>query len=113
MSPLIPANLSQTLNRKKKHEKDPTVFHGSYEEVLQKSHAVPITPVDPLELLEPDEPGAELAKEARVWKVYVKEADKWDTELIEGWNRSLDVILVFAALFSAVLTAFIIESPKC
>ncbi|CAE6452358.1 unnamed protein product, partial [Rhizoctonia solani] len=69
-----------------------------------------VAPVDPLELLEPDEYGTEMGKEARVWKIYVKEADKWDMELIDGWNRSLDMILVFAALFSAISSAFIIES---
>lgn len=63
-------------------------------------------------LLEFEEYGAELGKEARVWKVYVKETEKWDTELVEGWNKSLDVILVFAALFAAVATAFLIESSK-
>ncbi|CAE6418761.1 unnamed protein product [Rhizoctonia solani] len=62
--------------------------------------------------MEPDEYGAELGKEARVWKVYVKETDRWDTELVDGWNKSLDVILVFAALFSAILTAFLIESSN-
>ncbi|CAE6503904.1 unnamed protein product [Rhizoctonia solani] len=61
---------------------------------------------------EVDEYGAELGKEARVWRVYVKETDRWDEELVDGWNKSLDVILVFAALFSAVSTAFIIESSK-
>ncbi|KAF8751221.1 hypothetical protein RHS01_08728 [Rhizoctonia solani] len=34
-----------------------------------------------------DQYGTELAKEARVWKVYVKETDAWDAELVEGWNR--------------------------
>ncbi|CAE7153854.1 unnamed protein product, partial [Rhizoctonia solani] len=45
--------------------------------------------------LPPDEEGAELSKEARVWKVYVGEADKWDAEKADGWNKSLDVLLVF------------------
>ncbi|CAE6448084.1 unnamed protein product [Rhizoctonia solani] len=72
----------------------------------------PVVQVDPIEVLEPDENGAELGKEARVWKVYVKETSQWDEELIEGWNKSLDVILVFAALFSAISTAFLIESSK-
>ncbi|CAE6410737.1 unnamed protein product [Rhizoctonia solani] len=57
-----------------------------------------------------DEYGAELGKEAKVWKVYVDETDKWDAELVDGWNKSLDVILVFAALFSAISTTFLIES---
>ncbi|CAE7151870.1 unnamed protein product [Rhizoctonia solani] len=63
-------------------------------------------------IVDADEYGAELGKEARVWRVYVKETDRWDEELVDGWNKSLDVILVFAALFSAVSTAFIVESSK-
>ncbi|KAG8793665.1 hypothetical protein FRC12_002069 [Ceratobasidium sp. 428] len=65
-----------------------------------------------LEMLKdpPDLPGEEMAKDARVWKTYVKEADRWDKEMIDGRNSSLDVMLIFAALFSAISTAFIIES---
>ncbi|CAE6429251.1 unnamed protein product [Rhizoctonia solani] len=59
-----------------------------------------------------DEYGAELRKDARVWKAYVKEADKFDMEQVDGWNRSLDVTLIFAALFTAICTAFVIESSK-
>ncbi|KAF8750018.1 hypothetical protein RHS01_09646 [Rhizoctonia solani] len=81
-----------------------------------------VAPVDPLELLEPDEEGTEMGKEARVWKIYVKEADKWDAELIDGgivnaamaWRlqcqRIIFTPLSQAALFSAISSAFIIES---
>ncbi|CAE6464765.1 unnamed protein product, partial [Rhizoctonia solani] len=62
-------------------------------DVPQKPRAAPVVSVDRLELMEPDEYGAELAKDARVWKVYVKEADQRDMELVDGWNKSLDVIL--------------------
>ncbi|KAF8682374.1 Fusaric acid resistance protein-like [Rhizoctonia solani] len=34
-----------------------------------------------------DEYGAELGPDARVWKTYVKEADKFDMEQVNGWNR--------------------------
>ncbi|CAE6419618.1 unnamed protein product [Rhizoctonia solani] len=53
-----------------------------------------------------------LGKDAVFWKTYVKEADRSDEELIDGWNKSLDVLLVFAALSSAIVTAFIIESSS-
>ncbi|CAE6365037.1 unnamed protein product [Rhizoctonia solani] len=66
---------------------------------------VALVDADPVQIMDPDEYGAELGKEARVWKVYVQETDKWDRELVDGWNKSLDVILVFAALFSAVSTS--------
>ncbi|KAJ1307692.1 hypothetical protein OPQ81_001783 [Rhizoctonia solani] len=59
-----------------------------------------------------DDYGGELARDARIWPTYVREAEKWDEDMVDGWNRSLDVILVFAALFSAISTAFLIESAK-
>ncbi|QRW21257.1 activating signal cointegrator 1 complex subunit 3 [Rhizoctonia solani] len=66
-----------------------------------------------------DDYGSELGKDARVWSAYVKEAEQWDDEMVDGWNRSLDVMLVnwvavtvFAALFSAVSTTFVVESIK-
>ncbi|EUC59430.1 hypothetical protein RSOL_313570, partial [Rhizoctonia solani AG-3 Rhs1AP] len=59
-----------------------------------------------------DEYGAELEPGARVWKTYVREADKFDLDQVDGWNSSLDVTLIFAALFTAICTAFVIESSK-
>ena len=44
-------------------------------------------PDDPWSHLEHDEYGAELARDARFWKVYVGETDKHDAELVEGWNK--------------------------
>ncbi|KAH7332939.1 hypothetical protein B0J17DRAFT_721742 [Rhizoctonia solani] len=74
----------------------------------------PFYPVEPPQ--EFDEPGKELSQDAQVWKIYVKETDHVDGERVDGWNNSMDVILsecvVFAALFSAVSTAFVIESYK-
>ncbi|KAG8919490.1 hypothetical protein FRC02_001605 [Tulasnella sp. 418] len=48
----------------------------------------------------------------RFWQTYVSESGKFDKELIESWNDNLDSLLLFAALFSAINTAFIIESYK-
>ncbi|QRV99313.1 hypothetical protein RhiJN_27332 [Ceratobasidium sp. AG-Ba] len=56
--------------------------------------------------------GSELSAEAPVWKAYVLESDRQDKEMCDDWDRSLDVLLVFAALFSAISTAFILESMK-
>ncbi|CAE6450424.1 unnamed protein product [Rhizoctonia solani] len=142
MSPLIPTNLSNGAKERRKQARPNTwspldypefVWEGmphnapatderlqpkpdqkTNDEAHKKTSAVPVVMVnpDPLQMMEPDEYGAELGKEARVWKVYVKETDRWDAELVGGWNKSLDVILVFAALFSAVSTAFLIESSR-
>ncbi|EUC61819.1 hypothetical protein RSOL_407680 [Rhizoctonia solani AG-3 Rhs1AP] len=65
-----------------------------------------------------DEYGAELGKEAKIWKVYVDETDKWDAELVDGWNKSLDVILVkvdkisMRYLKSLCSSSFLIESSS-
>ncbi|KAJ7868126.1 hypothetical protein B0H13DRAFT_2202781 [Mycena leptocephala] len=52
------------------------------------------------------------AAAAKLWAVYVSEADKYDRGLVEGWKSDMEGLLIFAALFSAILTAFIIESYK-
>ncbi|KAJ7268707.1 hypothetical protein B0H12DRAFT_1067756 [Mycena haematopus] len=57
-----------------------------------------------------DESGAEMFDTARVWHIYNDEAQKADTLMTDGWSRSIDVLLVFTGLFSAVLTTFIIQS---
>ncbi|KAG8927463.1 hypothetical protein FRC02_008202 [Tulasnella sp. 418] len=49
---------------------------------------------------------------AAFWSTYDKVASDHDAELLDGWNKSLDILLIFAALFSAINTAFIVESYK-
>ncbi|KAJ7159525.1 hypothetical protein C8R46DRAFT_840704, partial [Mycena filopes] len=49
---------------------------------------------------------------AKLWAVYVSEADKYDKSLVESWKSDMEGMLIFAGLFSASLTAFLIESYK-
>ncbi|KAJ7645951.1 hypothetical protein DFH06DRAFT_1050572, partial [Mycena polygramma] len=49
---------------------------------------------------------------AKIWTVYISEAEKYDKALVESWRGDMDGMLIFAGLFSASLTAFIIESYK-
>ncbi|KAJ6460862.1 hypothetical protein DFH09DRAFT_1348241 [Mycena vulgaris] len=58
-----------------------------------------------------DDPSEEAAA-AKLWAVYVSEADKYDKTLVESWKSDMEGILIFAGLFSASLTAFIVESYK-
>ncbi|KAG9120222.1 hypothetical protein FRC07_004367 [Ceratobasidium sp. 392] len=53
-----------------------------------------------------------LSQEAELLTDYVREAKDFDEDMVDGWNRSLDVTLVFASLFSAIVTAFVLESAK-
>ncbi|KAJ7748965.1 hypothetical protein B0H16DRAFT_1420516 [Mycena metata] len=49
---------------------------------------------------------------AKLWAVYVSEAEKYDKSLVESWKNDMEGMLIFAGLFSASLTAFLIESYK-
>ncbi|KAK0476673.1 hypothetical protein IW261DRAFT_1489514 [Armillaria novae-zelandiae] len=72
--------------------------------------AVPIRTKDGVEMYPRDQRGEELGKNARIWRIYTDEARKADARMTEGWNRSIDVLLVFTGLFSAVQTTFIIQT---
>ncbi|EJD44727.1 hypothetical protein AURDEDRAFT_166211 [Auricularia subglabra TFB-10046 SS5] len=57
----------------------------------------------------PDLVGEELGDAARIWREYDRVARDDDRERIGNWNRGLDNLALFAGLFSAVTTAFIIQ----
>ncbi|KAF8874932.1 hypothetical protein BD779DRAFT_1651476, partial [Infundibulicybe gibba] len=46
------------------------------------------------------------------WKTVCEKAGEFDKEFCSGWNTEIDALLTFAGLFSAVVTAFTIESYK-
>ncbi|KAJ1301915.1 hypothetical protein OPQ81_000754 [Rhizoctonia solani] len=56
--------------------------------------------------------GQELQPQASIWTMYVEEASEQDAELVDIQNKNLDLMLLFAALFSAILTAFLVESTN-
>ncbi|KAG6919748.1 hypothetical protein DXG01_001582 [Tephrocybe rancida] len=57
-----------------------------------------------------DEPGTEGKGNARVWSVYLDEAENHDADIIQGYRNILDSLLIFAALFSGVVTAFVVQT---
>ncbi|KAL1708853.1 hypothetical protein EV121DRAFT_287105 [Schizophyllum commune] len=59
----------------------------------------------------PEDPyGAEAGENARVWRVYLDESGQFDDDMLQGFRDSLDVHLIFAALFSAVVTTFVVQT---
>ncbi|TFY52026.1 hypothetical protein EVG20_g10737 [Dentipellis fragilis] len=60
----------------------------------------------------PDEVFKTLDSNARVWKVYLDEAKMVDDDMVEAWRDTIDVLLVFAGLFSAVVTTFVVQSSQ-
>ncbi|QRV95514.1 regulator of telomere elongation helicase 1 [Ceratobasidium sp. AG-Ba] len=67
---------------------------------------------DPYTRIGADILGEELEPHGAIWKMYVEEAAEQDNELVDTQNKNLDLMLLFAALFSAILTAFLIESKN-
>ncbi|PVF97750.1 hypothetical protein CPB86DRAFT_815322 [Serendipita vermifera] len=53
-----------------------------------------------------------MTDETTTWELYNHKALEVDREMIKDWNDTLNTLLIFTALYSAVLTAFIIESMK-
>ncbi|KAF8801208.1 hypothetical protein BYT27DRAFT_7174551 [Phlegmacium glaucopus] len=48
----------------------------------------------------------------KLWLIYNKEAESYDRALMETWKDDMDSIIIFAGLFSAVLTAFLVDATK-
>ncbi|TDL17306.1 hypothetical protein BD410DRAFT_681671, partial [Rickenella mellea] len=46
------------------------------------------------------------------WLPYLEFADKYVRDLVQNWRDVMDLLLIFAALFSASVTALAIESYK-
>ncbi|KAK0443170.1 hypothetical protein EV421DRAFT_2081814 [Armillaria borealis] len=49
---------------------------------------------------------------ARIWSIYLDEAVDFDANMLAEWRDTIDVLLVFAGLFSAVLTTFVVQKSQ-
>ncbi|TFK95111.1 hypothetical protein BDV98DRAFT_91713 [Pterulicium gracile] len=57
-----------------------------------------------------DRYGEEMGPSARIWKTAFDETEKHDREMTMGWRDSIDALLVFAGLFSAVISGFLSQT---
>ncbi|KAH7092756.1 hypothetical protein BKA62DRAFT_785934 [Auriculariales sp. MPI-PUGE-AT-0066] len=102
----VPATSSGENHNKVIHMSTTTAVNQRY-----PSQSVPVQS-DFDKQFQPDRFGDEASENARVWKVYRDRVTDLDSDLIEGWKDTLNFLLVFAGLFSAVATAFIIEYSR-
>ncbi|KAI9467391.1 hypothetical protein BJY52DRAFT_1413491 [Lactarius psammicola] len=49
---------------------------------------------------------------AKLWSMYLTEIEKQDKEMVERWKGEADSALIFAGLFSAVVSVSLVESYK-
>ncbi|KAK0436758.1 hypothetical protein EV421DRAFT_2086466 [Armillaria borealis] len=59
-----------------------------------------------------DARGEEMGLFARIWRIYLDECAIFDAEMVEDWRDGLDVLLIFAGLFSAVVSNFIVQRSQ-
>ncbi|KAF9021189.1 hypothetical protein BDZ89DRAFT_897185, partial [Hymenopellis radicata] len=57
-----------------------------------------------------DPPYQEMGPYARLWKAFLEESAKVDADKVADWTDALDVLLVFAGLFSAVVSTFLTQT---
>ncbi|KAG6846983.1 hypothetical protein H0H93_010754, partial [Arthromyces matolae] len=60
----------------------------------------------------PDKPGEEHMENARVWNVFLDETESHDRDLLQGFRDIIDGVLVFASLFSAVVTTLVAQTSQ-
>ncbi|KAI9448779.1 hypothetical protein BJY52DRAFT_1127253, partial [Lactarius psammicola] len=54
--------------------------------------------------------GYAVESSGKLWSVYLAESERHDEALAESWKADMDGLLIFAGLFSAVVTAFLVGS---
>ncbi|KAG6863745.1 hypothetical protein C0991_003523, partial [Blastosporella zonata] len=67
---------------------------------------------DYTELYVEDKKGEEGKSNARVWNVYLDEGESYDSDMIESFRNIIDGVLLFSALFSAVVTTFVAQTSQ-
>ncbi|KAF5333805.1 hypothetical protein D9758_015239 [Tetrapyrgos nigripes] len=60
----------------------------------------------------PFQPTADDQACAKMWSIYIREVERYDKALVEGWKGDMEGMVIFSALYSASATAFLIESYK-
>jgi len=59
-----------------------------------------------------EETNEELGIRANIWPAYLEEAFERDSEMLDAWHKTLDVLLIFAALFSSILSQFLASTSS-
>ncbi|KIJ57064.1 hypothetical protein M422DRAFT_198449, partial [Sphaerobolus stellatus SS14] len=103
----MPTNLAPDINlaESQKHNEKPEDHTLSPDNPVDQTHGSPV--------VDSESPYKQhYQPTAAVWALYLKETEAEDKELTELWQVGLDQLLIFAGLFGAILTAFLIESRQ-
>ncbi|KAK0238845.1 hypothetical protein EDD85DRAFT_522024 [Armillaria nabsnona] len=100
-------NLTSSSRRRRRKSRRKTMGIHRPEYVVRGSD-----PFDYEQKFPEDKRYKEMGPLARVWRTYLEECGPFDLEMVEGWRDALDVLLVFAGLFSAVVTTFVAQTSQ-
>ncbi|KAF9027849.1 hypothetical protein BDZ89DRAFT_951843, partial [Hymenopellis radicata] len=92
-----------------RHTQPTKTFFGLAQDARRPGFSRPVFNDDYVARFPEDSYGQETAPNARAWRVYVEEAAAFDENMIGQSRDGLDVMLVFAGLFSAVVTSFLVQ----
>ncbi|KAJ7598435.1 hypothetical protein C8J56DRAFT_167100 [Mycena floridula] len=92
--------------------------HSDTDGIVPPTSADETTPIPPPEptttdkLRQNHKPWGEHLPEIKgdCWDNVMVAVNKYDDDMVKDWNNDIDTVLIFAGLFSAVVTAFVIES---
>ncbi|KAK0225559.1 hypothetical protein IW262DRAFT_1491163 [Armillaria fumosa] len=98
---------SRTPRRRRRRSRRRTMGMERIEYIIKGSD-----PFDYEQKFPEDKQHEEMGPTARVWRTYLEECAPFDIEMVEGWRDGLDVLLVFAGLFSAVVTTFVAQTSQ-
>ncbi|KAF9027805.1 hypothetical protein BDZ89DRAFT_1160572 [Hymenopellis radicata] len=84
-------------------------FFGLAQDASRQGYSRPVFYDDYVGRFPEDPYGQETAPNARAYRVYVEEATIFDENMVGQSRDGLDVMLVFAGLFSAVVTSFLVQ----
>ncbi|KAJ7175108.1 hypothetical protein C8R43DRAFT_597924 [Mycena crocata] len=84
---------------------------------LRRVPSIPISQVQSQESVDQEEPSKYSNTEndeacEKLWAIYTDEAERYDEALVQSWRGDMEGMLIFSGLFSASVTAFLIESYK-
>ncbi|RXW15918.1 hypothetical protein EST38_g9939 [Candolleomyces aberdarensis] len=54
----------------------------------------------------------EFRSDARIWHLYLEDAEREAKERVELWKTGLDSLLIFAGLFAAIVSSFLIDARQ-
>ncbi|KIK65254.1 hypothetical protein GYMLUDRAFT_39613 [Collybiopsis luxurians FD-317 M1] len=114
-APLVPPELAQTndASHGAPSSRRPRPNQKHFFGLPQNYHHAQQNMSDDYEQRFPEDPRFEEAGEnARVWRTYLAESAAFDENMLGEARDGLDVMLVFAGLFSAVVTSFLVQTSQ-